>query len=48
VAAFVLLEMPNTTGSPLFELAFVLVRFDRVASTIVNADHGITAMQRLV
>jgi hypothetical protein len=25
----------------LFELARVLVRFDRVASFIVNADHGI-------
>jgi hypothetical protein len=27
--------------SPLFEIAFVLVRFDRVASFIVNANHGI-------
>jgi hypothetical protein len=27
--------------SPLFELALVLVRFDHVASRIVNANHGI-------
>jgi hypothetical protein len=33
--------MPNTIGSPLFELARVLVRFDHVASIIVNANHGI-------
>jgi hypothetical protein len=25
----------------LFEIALVLVRFDHVASVIVNADHGI-------
>jgi hypothetical protein len=28
-------------NSPLFELALVLVRFDHVASRIVNANHGI-------
>jgi hypothetical protein len=27
--------------SPLFEIAFLLVRFDHVASFIVNANHGI-------
>jgi len=27
--------------SPLFEIALVLVRFDHVASRIVNADHRI-------
>jgi hypothetical protein len=27
--------------SPLFEIAHVLVRFDHVASFIVNADHNI-------
>jgi hypothetical protein len=27
--------------SPLFEIALVLVRFDHVASRIVNADQGI-------
>jgi len=27
--------------SPLFEIAFVLVRFDHVASSHVNADHSI-------
>jgi hypothetical protein len=27
--------------SPLFELALVLVRFDHVASRIINVDHGI-------
>jgi len=27
--------------SPLFEIALVLVRFDYVASVIVNANHGI-------
>jgi hypothetical protein len=26
-----------------FEIAFVLVRLDHIASRIVNADHGITA-----
>jgi len=35
VAAFVL------PGSPLFEIARVLVRFDHVTSFIVNADHSI-------
>jgi hypothetical protein len=28
-------------GSPLFEIASVLVRFDHVASFIVNADYGV-------
>jgi hypothetical protein len=28
--------------SPLFEIALVLVRFDHIASFIVNANHGIT------
>ena len=27
--------------SPLFELTFVLLRFDHVAAFIVNADHNI-------
>jgi len=27
--------------SPLFEIAYVLVRFDQVAGGIVNADHSI-------
>jgi predicted trehalose synthase len=30
-------------ASPLFEIARVLVRFDHVASFIVNANHSITA-----
>jgi hypothetical protein len=30
-----------TTDLPFFELAFVLVRLDHVASFIVNANHGI-------
>jgi hypothetical protein len=29
------------TASPLFEIARVLVRFDHVASVIVNANHSI-------
>ena len=33
--------MPNTIGSPLFELAFVLVCLDHVASVTVNANDGI-------
>jgi hypothetical protein len=28
-------------SSPLSEIAFMLVRFDHVASRIVNANHGI-------
>jgi hypothetical protein len=28
-------------ASPPFELAFVLVRFDHIASIIVDANHGI-------
>jgi hypothetical protein len=28
-------------ASPLFELALVLVRFDHIASIIVDANHGI-------
>jgi len=35
----------QTTGTrknaPLFEVALVLVRFNQVASVIVNANHGI-------
>jgi hypothetical protein len=31
--------MEVTASSPLFEIAFVLVRFDHVASLIVNADY---------
>jgi hypothetical protein len=27
-------------ASPLFEIAFVLLRFDHVASVMVNANHG--------
>jgi hypothetical protein len=30
---------------PLFEIAFVLVRLDHLASRIVNANHGIIALQ---
>ena len=26
---------------PLFEIALVFVRFDHIASTIVNANHGV-------
>jgi hypothetical protein len=26
---------------PLFEIAFVLVRLDHIASVIVNANHGV-------
>jgi hypothetical protein len=29
------------SGSPLFEIALVFVRFDHVSDFIVNADHGI-------
>jgi len=28
-------------NSPLFEIALVLVRFDQIASRIVNPDHSI-------
>jgi len=38
---FVWLKMPNTIGSPLFEIARVLVRFDHMATFIVNANHSI-------
>jgi len=31
--------------SPLFEIARVLVRFDHVASFIVNANQGVTAVR---
>jgi hypothetical protein len=30
-----------TIGSPLFEIALVLARLDHIASSIVNANHGI-------
>ena len=30
---------------PLFEIALVLVRFDHVASFIINADHCIIALE---
>jgi hypothetical protein len=33
--------MPNTIGSPLFELARVLVRLNHIARVIVNPNHGI-------
>jgi hypothetical protein len=33
--------MEVTASSPLFEIAFVLVRFDHVASLIVNANHSV-------
>jgi hypothetical protein len=33
-------------ASPLFEIARVLVRFDHVASAIVNADHSISERLR--
>ena len=31
----------NAFCSPLFEIAFVLVRFDHLVSLIVNTNHGI-------
>jgi hypothetical protein len=31
--------------SPLFEIAFVLVHFNHIASIIVNADHGISTQE---
>ena len=33
--------MEVTASSPLFEIAFVLVRYDHVASFIVNANAGV-------
>ena len=33
--------MEVTASSPLFEIARLLVRFDHLASIIVNANHGI-------
>ena len=33
--------MPNTIGSPLFEIARVLVSFNHVAHFVVNANHGV-------
>jgi len=33
--------MEVTASSPLFEIAFVLVRLDHVASRIANANYGI-------
>jgi hypothetical protein len=33
--------MPNTIGSPLFEIARVLVRLNHVARFIVNVNHRI-------
>jgi hypothetical protein len=38
---FVLLEIQHQSCSPLFEIAFVLVRLDHVARFILNANHGI-------
>jgi hypothetical protein len=36
---------PNTRqNSPLFKLGIVFVRFDQVASFIVNADHGMVGV----
>ena len=36
----------NTKASlPLFEIALVLVRLDHIASAIVNANHGIIALE---
>jgi hypothetical protein len=37
--------MEVKANSPLFEIARVLVRFDHVAGRIVNANHGIIALQ---
>jgi len=34
------------TNLPFFELAFVFVRLDNVASFIVNADHSIILIRR--
>jgi hypothetical protein len=38
---FVWLKMLKTIGSPLSEIARVLVRFDQVARRIVNANHSV-------
>jgi hypothetical protein len=35
----------GTSTSPLFEIARVLVRFDHDARVIVNANHGIIALE---
>jgi hypothetical protein len=34
-------QLQRDCASPFFDLACVLVRFDHVASLIVNANHGI-------
>jgi hypothetical protein len=34
-------RVADSVVSPLLEIALVLVRFDHVASFIVNANHGI-------
>jgi hypothetical protein len=34
-------KLNPSSASPLFEIALVFVRFDHVASIIVNADHSI-------
>jgi hypothetical protein len=36
----------RVTTSPLFEIALVLVRFDHVASVIINANHSIVHVRR--
>jgi len=41
VAAFCLAPLFVSLFSPLFEIAHVFVRFDHVASFIVNPNHGI-------
>jgi hypothetical protein len=38
---FVSCDIRKRDRSPLFEITFVLVRFDHVARFIVNANHGI-------
>jgi hypothetical protein len=40
---FVWLEMPNTIGSPLFEISCVFVRLNHVARRIVNANHSVVS-----
>jgi hypothetical protein len=40
MAAVFLARKPKTIVSPLFEIAAVVVRFNHVASFIVNANQG--------
>jgi hypothetical protein len=40
-----LMRCNKNANLPLFEIASVLLRLNHVASLIVNADHGIIALQ---